>query len=257
MGLPTSNQDSSDAATPSTFPEFSFSVWALVLPAFAFLLFYPLLALQHPGSAVLDLAVATALTALLLPASLLFHELAHAFAASRLGLTVVSINVGFAGAAVVIDIPDDLSRSRHLVVTAAGPLSNFVLGGLFWLTALPFTGVFAQALGFAAAANLVLGASNLLPFYPLDGFRLLEVVSSTLRRLVAASTWGVSAIVVGLSFAGLMPDFSARVWLTLIAIAPLVTLPLRPFISRLEEKPTTDTATEGPAPAELSAPHDG
>lgn len=73
-------------------------------------------------------------------------------------------------------------RRAELAIAAAGPLSNLVLGGILRLVilALPRTGAlsggFLSVLDRMMAYGIVLNASlclfNLLPVFPLDGFRV-------------------------------------------------------------------------------------
>jgi Zn-dependent protease len=147
-----------------------------------------------------------------------FHEFSHAFAADTLGDTLpgrqgrVTLNpfahldpagtllmlfVGFGWGKPVQFNPFGLKvspRTATLLVSAAGPLSNFVAAGLLalpiklgWVPyinplsidprALPsivqtrgeYIGVFLTS---AVYFNVILGVFNLLPIHPLDGFKV-------------------------------------------------------------------------------------
>ena len=124
--------------------------------------------------------LAGALTALAFYASLLAHELAHAVLARRQGLSVRGIVLWLFGGMAQIegDSPDAGAEFR---MAAVGPLTSFVVAGLAaagaWalsgLGALPLV---AAALAWLAGINVLLGAFNLLPAYPLDGGRVLRAI---------------------------------------------------------------------------------
>lgn len=117
------------------------------------------------------------LTALLFLASILFHELAHAWEARRNGVPVQSITLYiFGGIAQLGGKPK--SAAAEFRVAAIGPLSSLVLSGLFLgINQLygdrGYLGASSQWLG---NINLILALFNLLPGYPLDGGRVLESI---------------------------------------------------------------------------------
>jgi Zn-dependent protease len=108
----------------------------------------------------------------LIIASILFHELAHAFAGRYYRLHTSHIELhAFGGFAMVHGHAGDRGM---MMISAAGPISNLLL----WLV---FNGI-AQVAGFGvigwvalgvAHTNLMLGLFNLLPAYPLDGGSIL------------------------------------------------------------------------------------
>ena len=124
--------------------------------------------------------LAGALTALAFYASLLAHELAHAAVARRQGHSVRGIVLWLFGGMAQIegDSPDAGSEFR---MAAVGPLTSFVVAGvaaagawaLSWLGVVPLV---AASLAWLAGINVLLGAFNLLPAYPLDGGRVLRAI---------------------------------------------------------------------------------
>lgn len=65
----------------------------------------------------------------------------------------------------------ELTAKQQFCLAAAGPCTNFVLAGIWWLE----LGRTATVRGSAFwAANLLTGGFNLLPIPPLDGAQLLE-----------------------------------------------------------------------------------
>ena len=115
-------------------------------------------------------------------------------------------------------VPVDLSRARDprralLLVSAAGPLSNFLLAGLAALIVVPLRGalqteggaVEAVALGalYAVLVNVSLALFNLLPIPPLDGFGVLAglLPRSALGTLALLRRFGM-VILLGLLLTG-------------------------------------------------------
>lgn len=118
--------------------------------------------------------------ALLLFASVLFHELAHSVVSRSHGNEVMGITLFlFGGMAQTTDEP---RRAREeFWMALAGPASSFVLalvfyalGGLGRMAGWPVWLI--AILGYLAFINLVLGGFNLLPGYPLDGGRVLRSI---------------------------------------------------------------------------------
>lgn len=116
-------------------------------------------------------------TALLFLASILFHELAHAWESRRNGIPVESITLYiFGGLAQLGGKPK--SAGAEFRIAAIGPASSLVLAALFlginqFYGDRGYLGASSQWLG---NINLILAFFNLLPGYPLDGGRILESV---------------------------------------------------------------------------------
>jgi Zn-dependent protease/CBS domain-containing protein len=107
--------------------------------------------------------------------SILFHELAHAVVARRLGLRTRSITLFvFGGVAQLEKDPKD--GRAEFWMAAAGPAASLALAGLFYtLASVPFLGPAAVAVArYLALINLILALFNLVPAFPMDGGRLLR-----------------------------------------------------------------------------------
>jgi Zn-dependent protease/CBS domain-containing protein len=135
-----------------------------------------------------------AVTAILMFASVLLHELGHSVIAMRYKIPVRSITLFiFGGVAQIAAEPP--SASAEFWIAIAGPVVSFVLAILFGLLQ-PVVGAAAPLLALAkylAHINGTLVLFNLIPGFPLDGGRVFRAVvwsiTHSLRRatLIAAS----------------------------------------------------------------------
>jgi Zn-dependent protease len=191
---------------------FAFIAWGLASGYFRFLL--P----RQQGLSALPLILG-GISALLLFASVLVHELSHSLVAQRLGMKVKDITLFIFGG--VSNIAGEARTARdEFLISAVGPLTSFLLAGLFWaisraVGAPSALGVLlgsasglrvmtpeAAVLNYLVAINLLLGAFNLLPAFPLDGGRVFRsIVWGITRRYGRATT---IAATVGQVFAFLM-----------------------------------------------------
>lgn len=100
------------------------------------------------------------------------HECAHSFAAARLGFRLNQVVLTPFGATISGDL-SGISLKDEISVAMAGPLCNLVtalfFAALWWL--FPDTYAYTDT---AFYLSLYIGAGNLLPFYPLDGGRVLR-----------------------------------------------------------------------------------
>jgi Zn-dependent protease/CBS domain-containing protein len=134
-----------------------------------------------------------ALTALLLFASVLAHELGHSIVAVRYGIPVRRITLFIFGG--VAELSDEPPRAAvEFWIAVAGPFVSLFLALSFGLLAPLFTGVetVSAVLRYLAFINGALVAFNLIPGFPLDGGRIfrafLWALTDNFRRatLIAA-----------------------------------------------------------------------
>lgn len=117
------------------------------------------------------------ITALLLFASVLAHELGHSMIAIRQGIAVKSITLFIFGGLATLGeeskTPGDAFR-----VAIAGPLVSFALFGLLNLIGAysGVTGPLAAMLALLTYVNLALALFNLIPGLPLDGGNILKAL---------------------------------------------------------------------------------
>lgn len=156
----------------------------------AFLVTYSLadqLPRQFPGWSVTQYWVVAAGTALLFFASVLAHELSHAVLARRFGMAVHGITLFIFGGATQLD-EDAASPRDEALVAAAGPLTSLLIGAALLGAAIAVEQAQVGALlTWLGLINLMLGAFNLIPGFPMDGGRILRAFLWRLRgdRLLA------------------------------------------------------------------------
>ncbi|ONG55508.1 hypothetical protein BKE38_09215 [Pseudoroseomonas deserti] len=153
--------------------------------------------------------------------SLLAHELGHAWAGQRCGLTARRILLQAEGG--LAELEGAVSRRQDLWITLAGPAANLALAALFlaalalWPAPPPVqlpvqlpgfsrplpgaAGAAPLALAWLGWGNLLFAAANLLPAFPLDGGRLAMLALAPRLGMDRAARWIARS---GLALAGLM-----------------------------------------------------
>jgi Zn-dependent protease len=145
--------------------------WSLAAGLFPFL--YPKL----PPEVYWGMGIAGALG---LFGSIIFHEFCHSLVARRFGMPMKGITLFIFGG--VAEMGEEPPNARvEFLMAAAGPLSSFLLSGVFYLAYLgglnaawstPVNGV----LRYLSWINALLAMFNLLPAFPLDGGRILRSI---------------------------------------------------------------------------------
>lgn len=149
-----------------------------MLPLYAWAIAGVYLPSHVQGLPVATLWIYGAATAILLVASVLVHELAHALVARTEGLEIEDITLHFFGGLARMSGEPPTPRAEFRIAVV-GPGASFALGVFFLLldsffvygTTLIAEGRVLRHLGIV---NLVLATFNLLPGYPLDGGRVLR-----------------------------------------------------------------------------------
>lgn len=116
-------------------------------------------------------------TALLLFASVLAHELGHSFVALRQGIEVKSITLFLFGGLASLG-EESKTPAEAFWVAIAGPLVSILLFTLIAVIQVgtPVSGPLAGILGVLAYVNLGLAVFNLIPGLPLDGGNILKAL---------------------------------------------------------------------------------
>jgi Zn-dependent protease/CBS domain-containing protein len=120
------------------------------------------------------------ITSFLFFGSVLFHELMHSLVALREDIQIQSITLFILGG--VSQMAGEPKTAKdEFRMAVAGPLSSLVLGGIFLGIYFALRNNTAEAAQFGAAIsfylgfiNILLGAFNLIPGFPLDGGRVLR-----------------------------------------------------------------------------------
>ena len=179
----------------------------------------------YPGWSELNFWLAGSAAALLLFASVLFHEFAHSFMALSRGLKVDSITLFiFGGAAALKSEPK--KPSDEFLIAVVGPASSLLLAVVFFgLSSVLPAELPAQRLAFfLGGMNAVLAVFNLLPGFPLDGGRVFRAMvwaitgsmrkGTTIASLVGqVFAFGFIALGIFIVFNG---SFLGGVWLVFI-----------------------------------------
>lgn len=199
----------------------------------------------HPDwSAVATWSLAVG-AAVLFFASLLAHELAHAFVARALGVPVNRVTLFLFGGLAHMEREPPSPRAEFLIA-AVGPLTSFGLGALALaggaflagptlvaaagegpeaaFAAMQGLGPLATILLWVGPVNLVLGVFNLVPGFPLDGGRVLRAILwGVTDDLVKATRWASNAgraVAWGLMGLGVLNlfggAFASGLWLMVI-----------------------------------------
>ncbi|WP_341526832.1 site-2 protease family protein [Nostoc sp. UHCC 0302] len=117
------------------------------------------------------------MTALLLFASVVAHELGHSFVAIRQGIDVKSITLFIFGGLASLE-KESKTPGEAFWVAIAGPLVSLLICGIVTVIGVTTaaSGAFAAILGVLASVNLALALFNLIPGLPLDGGNILKAL---------------------------------------------------------------------------------
>jgi Zn-dependent protease/CBS domain-containing protein len=164
-------------------------------------------------------------TTIILFVSVLLHELGHSMVAMRFGIKVPRITLFiFGGVSQIASEPTNAASEFWIAI--AGPAVSFVLAAIFWELRAVFASIppMLALTKYLALLNLMLGAFNLLPAFPLDGGRVFQAIiwkfTGNFRRAtaVAAMTgrfFGFCLIFVGVWLA-LLGNFLNGLWTAFI-----------------------------------------
>lgn len=181
----------------------------------------------NPATVLLTAIAATLLFFL----SVVLHELAHSLVAKRFGVPVDRITLFLFGGVSNIE-REPPSAFAEFLTAAVGPLTSIVLGVV--LIAIGSAAVTLPAdvirepiadlsslspveslLLWLGPINIVVGAFNLIPGFPLDGGRILRAAIWGITKDLHAATWWASAVGQaigwGLVFVGVAMVFGAHV----------------------------------------------
>ncbi|BAX92983.1 site-2 protease family protein [Mycobacterium shigaense] len=172
--------------------------------------------------------LAGACGAVVLLASLLAHELAHAVVARRTGVDVGDVTLWLFGGVTTLDGEAKTPKAAFRIAFA-GPATSLVLSAVFAVAAITLAEMRVAAIvvsvaWWLATINLVLGLFNLLPGAPLDGGRVMRAYlwrrhGDSVRAAVGAAHAGrvVAIILITLGLAEFLAGgLVGGVWLAFI-----------------------------------------
>ena len=157
-------------------PIFLHTSWFIIfgLIAFSFVSEFDALHLNIPAPRLWGLGL---MTSALFFASLVIHEMAHSVIAKHYKIPVVSITLFVFGG--VSRIGREPARAiEEFNIAVAGPLSNLVQAGGFWLV-MRYAGtnlILSTLAGSLAWINFSIFVLNLIPGFPLDGGHILRAI---------------------------------------------------------------------------------
>jgi Zn-dependent protease len=183
---------------------------------------------QAPGIAPVAAYALGLVSALLLFASILLHELGHAVVARRYGVEIEGIELWLLGGVAKVKGAAH-QPSEELRFALAGPAVTVVIAAVFWLALLALPSSTPDAvtalLAYQALINTAILVFNMLPAFPLDGGRVLRSIlwqrTGDLERATARAARvgrGFGYGMVGLGVFGVFAGAPGLLWLGLIGL---------------------------------------
>lgn len=162
------------------------------------------------------------------------HEITHILVALKFGCKFYNIEFHIFGMkAELIDI-DSLRENQKIIVYLSGALLNIVLAIFFYIINIKYNSSFIET---SMNLNIGLAVFNLLPAYPLDGSRILEVILS--KRMLFKKAQKIISIV-SFSIAALFIIISAIIYIFLhsLNLSMIIGAIIIIYITRMEEHTT-------------------
>lgn len=201
--------------------------WFIVLALFSWSLAYGYFPIKNPGLATGTYLVMGVVSAILLFACVLAHELSHSYTANRLGMDIHEITLFiFGGVARLTKEPED--GATELKIAIAGPAMSLALAAIFYGASSAIGAesypLLKSVLGYLAFINLMLLAFNMIPGLPLDGGRVLRAVwwmktgdNNKATRVASAVGKGFAAFLIVMGFIQIfMGNFIGGLWFVFI-----------------------------------------
>ena len=103
------------------------------------------------------------------------HEVTHILVALKYGCKFYNIGVHIFGLNVELTEINTLKDNEKIIIYSSGALFNIFCAMTFYLISLKYNNIFIET---SISLNIGLAIFNLLPAYPLDGSRILEIILS-------------------------------------------------------------------------------
>jgi len=153
------------------------------------------------GGSTLDIWVLLGISAVIVCASFVTHELAHKFVAQMyrawaeyrmntfgLGIALLMSFFGFIFAAPgAVYINGRIDQRKNGIISAAGPLVNIVLGSVAFILFLLTSGLISTIFFIMAFVNAFFAVFNMLPIMPFDGYKICKWSLSVYVLMIAAA----------------------------------------------------------------------
>jgi len=166
--------------------------------------------------------VSGVMAALLLFASVAFHEFAHSWVAQKYKLKIESITLFIFGGVAQLKGEPPHPRAEFWIAVA-GPFSSFFLSALFFFLMMNTGGGTKALFSYLTRLNLILGIFNLIPGFPMDGGRVLRSIIWGKKKDYFYATQKASSVGRGIAllmiFFGVFSIFTGRsdgIWLIFI-----------------------------------------
>jgi Zn-dependent protease/CBS domain-containing protein len=204
--------------------------WFIILALIIFTVGFGVMPVQYPHLSYAVYLLLGVLSAILLFASIVVHELAHSIIAKRNGLKIGRITLYLLGGVSEM-VEEPPNSSLELRMSAAGPLTSLAIAAgcyVAWLASVSVKAsvIIQGPLYYSALFNLIVAAFNLIPAFPMDGGRVLRSIvwrfnGDMIRSTKVASNVGrIFAYLMmfgGILLAFLYPGyFFDGIWLVLI-----------------------------------------
>ena len=146
------------------------------------------------------------------------HELAHSVTAIRNNISVKKIILYPLGGGSMIDM-DEVPPKLEFMIAIAGPVSSFLLAFIFGIAVIFIpAGTIELFVQLLFILNLLLAVFNILPWFPLDGGRVLRSWLEKKRDFLSATKLTVNisnAIIVlfvigTIAFVAVRPDYAVK-----------------------------------------------
>lgn len=104
----------------------------------------------------------------------ILHELGHGITAQLLGYSIEKITANFFGGVLHLQSPN-IKPFHEMIIHISGPGLNLFIGTIFFIISGYCSSPYMETIIYA---NLLLGVFNLIPFYPLDGGKIITLYIS-------------------------------------------------------------------------------
>ena len=196
--------------------------WLIVFGLITWLLSSRYFPIAAPDLPIASYWVKGLLAALLLFASVAFHELAHSYVAQKYKLSIESITLFIFGGVAQMKGEPPASESRILDCNRWPPLKLFPFC-FFYILMMNAAAGSKALFAYLAQINFIIGVFNLIPGFPMDGGRVLRSVIWRRKRDYFCATQKASIvermIAMSFIFIGLFSIFTGGpggLWLMLI-----------------------------------------